>query len=105
MAAMSNTSPLTCMSCGCALPEDSLTGVCNACSELPTVMVVQPDGRAGVEAAAEDVPPISKHHLLEKIGHGGMGTVYRGRQDSLQRDVAVKIVNASHNYTANVERF
>ncbi len=31
-------------------------------------------------------------HVTELIGHGGMGAVYRGRQISLDRDVAIKIL-------------
>ena len=49
---------------------------------------------------------IASYTLLEAIGHGGMAVVYRARQDSLERTVAVKIL--SENLAASpefIERF
>ena len=36
---------------------------------------------------------LEKYELLEEIGHGGMATVFRGRDERLDRLVAVKVLH------------
>jgi serine/threonine protein kinase/uncharacterized Zn finger protein (UPF0148 family) len=62
--------------------------------DLPSVKVVTP------EARVEESDPylgrvFGNYELVAKIGQGGMGLVYKGRQVSLDRVVAVKILNKS----------
>ncbi len=51
---------------------------------------------------------LGQYHLGELIGRGGMASVYRARQVSMDRDVAVKVMSAalSHNaeFVARFER-
>jgi serine/threonine-protein kinase len=55
---------------------------------------------ADLPVQAGPPPAIPGYNLLEKIGEGGMGQVYRAVQLNLQRTVAVKILHAPRGGSA-----
>src|SRR5262245_24924092 len=48
---------------------------------------------------------IGKYRVIDRIGRGGMGTVYRATDDTLHRDVAIKILHAELNDPEVAKRF
>jgi eukaryotic-like serine/threonine-protein kinase len=46
---------------------------------------------------------ISHYRIIQRIGAGGMGEVYRAHDDQLKRDVAIKILNAKFSADAHAK--
>ena len=43
---------------------------------------------------------LGKYQLREQLGHGGMASVYRAKQTSVGRDVAIKVLGSELGNTA-----
>ncbi len=100
---MSQSSEISvCGKCGSKLFADAPKGLCSLCLFNAAVAPLLEDALDSVHVPTK----FGDYELLEEIGRGGQGVVYRARQEGLNRTVALKIIGLGTWATeAHLKRF